>query len=109
VVSTVAVNLKDSAPFASSHRTGLSGPDKTKWELLYQLGIKAQAVGHEQRAMEQFQAAAQIDDSYADLRFRQGECSLALGQTQQAQRHFQAARDLDTLRFRCDTKLNDLI
>jgi tetratricopeptide (TPR) repeat protein len=109
VVSTVAVNLKDSAPFASSHRTGLSDPDKAKWELLYQRGIKAQAAGNEQEAMEQFQAAAQIDDSFADLRFRQGKCSLLLGQTQQAQRHFQAARDLDTLRFRCDTKLNDLI
>jgi tetratricopeptide (TPR) repeat protein len=109
VVSTVAVNLKDSAPFASSHRTGLSGPDKAKWELLYQLGIKAQAAGHEQEAMEQFQAAGQIDDSFADLRFRQGECSLALGDTRQAQEHFEAARDLDTLRFRCDTKLNDLI
>ncbi|MGA2243253.1 MAG: tetratricopeptide repeat protein [Verrucomicrobiota bacterium] len=108
VVSTVAVNIKDSAPFASVHRPGLSGPDKAKWELLYQLGTKAQAAGEEPEAAEQFQAAAQIDDSFADLHFRQGECALAMGQTQQAQRHFQAARDLDTLRFRCDRKLNDL-
>ncbi len=109
IVSTVAVNLKDSAPFASSHRTGLSGSDTAKWERLYQLGNKAQTAGNVQAAMEQFQAAAQIDDSFADLRFRQGECSLALGQTRQAQRHFEAARNLDTLRFRCDTRLNDLI
>jgi tetratricopeptide (TPR) repeat protein len=109
VVSTVAVNLKDCAPFASAHRPGLSEPEKIKWEQLYQLGIQAQAAGRVQEAAEQFQAAAQIDDSFADLRFRQGECALALGQTQQAQRHFQAARDLDTLRFRCDSKLNDLI
>jgi len=109
VVSTVAVNLKDSAPFASAHRPGLSGPDQAKWEQLYQLGIKAQAAGQAQEAAAQFQAAAQIDDRFADLRFRQGECALALGQTQPAQRQFQAARDLDTLRFRCDSKLNDLI
>jgi hypothetical protein len=109
VVSTVAVNLKDCAPFASEHRPGLSGPDKAKWELLYQLGIKAQAAGNEQAAAEQFQAAAQLDDSFAELRFRQGECALALNQPQPAQRYFQAARDLDTLRFRCDSKLNDLI
>jgi tetratricopeptide (TPR) repeat protein len=109
VVSTVAVNLKDSAPFGSAHRPGLSGPDKAKWEQLYQLGIKAQTGGNAQEAMEQFQAAAQIDDRFADLRFREGECTLALDQIQQAQRHFIAARDLDTLRFRCDTKLNDLI
>jgi tetratricopeptide (TPR) repeat protein len=109
VVSTVAVNLKDCAPFASVHRPGLSEPDKSKWESLYQLGTKAEAAGEEQEAKEQFQAAAQIDDRFADLRFRQGECALALGQTQEAQRNFQAARELDTLRFRCDSKLNDLI
>jgi len=109
VVSTVAVNLKDSAPFGSMHRPGLSGPDEAKWEQFYQLGSQAQAAGNEPEAAAQFQAAAQIDDRFADLRFRQGECSLALGQTQQAQQHFQAARDLDTLRFRCDRKLNDLI
>ena len=108
VVSTVAVNLKDSAPFASAHRPELSGPDQAKWEQLYQLGIQAQAAGQAQEAAAQFRAAAQIDDSFADLRFRQGECALALGQTQPAQRQFQAARDLDTLRFRCDSKLNDL-
>ncbi len=109
VVSTVAVNLKDSAPFASAHRPGLSGPDQAKWEQLYQLGIQAQAANKTQEAAEQFQAAAQLDDHFADLRFRLGESALALGQTQPAQRHFQAARDLDTLRFRCDSKLNDLI
>ena len=109
VVSTVAVNIKDSAPFASAHRPGLSGPDQAKWEQLYQLGIQAQAAGQAQEAAEQFQAAAQLDDNFADLRFRLGECALVLGQTQPAQRHFQAARDLDTLRFRCDSKLNDLI
>jgi len=109
VVSTVAVNLKDCAPFASVHRPGLSEPDKAKWESLYQLGTKAEAAGDEQQAEEQFQAAAQIDDRFADLRFRQGECALALVQTQQARQNFQAARELDTLRFRCDSKLNDLI
>ncbi len=109
VVSTVAVNLKDCAPFASAHRPGLSGADKAKWEAFYQVGIKAQAAGNAGDAADQFQAAAQIDDGFAELRFRQGECALALGQTQQAQQHFQAARDLDTLRFRCDSKLNDSI
>ena len=109
VVSTVAVNLKDCAPFASAHRPGLFGPDQAKWEQLYQLGIKAQAADKAQEAAEQFQAAAQIDDHFADLRFRQGECALALGKMLEAQRQFQAACDLDTLRFRCDSRLNDLI
>lgn len=109
VVSTVAVNLKDCAPFTSAHRRGLSESDKAKWERLYQLGITAQDAGKNQEAAEYFKVAAQLDDSFAELRFRQGQCALALGDTQNAQRHLQAARDLDTLRFRCDTKLNELI
>lgn len=108
VVSTVAVNLKDCPPFASLHRVGLSGPDKTKWDEQYQLGLKAQITGNLPEAARFFQEAAQLDDTFAELRFRQGQCALAQGNSAEAERHFQAARDQDTLRFRCDTRLNEI-
>jgi tetratricopeptide (TPR) repeat protein len=109
VVSTVAVNLKDCAPFASAHREDLSEADKLRWEQIYQRGIEAQQAGRMQDAAARFGEAARLDERVAELRFRQGTCALALGQIPEAQRHFQAARDLDTLRFRCDSRLNDLI
>ncbi len=109
VVSTVAVNLKDCAPFASSGRPGLSETDRTKWEQLYQLGVEAQTAGKNQAAAAWFSEAAQIDDTVAELRFRQAGCALASGETAAAQRNFVAARDLDTLRFRCDSRLNELM
>jgi len=109
VVSTVAVNLKDCAPFASARQNGLSESDSAKWDQLYQQGIKAQTAGKNQEAAGWFRAAAQIDDTVAELRFRQAGCALTLGETAGAQRYFLAARDLDTLRFRCDSRLNDLI
>jgi tetratricopeptide (TPR) repeat protein len=109
VLSTVAVNLKDCAPFASAHRGGLSESDKAKWEQLYQRGIEAEQAGQFRDGEARFAEAARIDDQVAELLFRQGTCALALGQTAEAQRHFQAARDLDTLRFRCDSRLNDVI
>ena len=109
VVSTVAVNLKDCAPFGSEHRPGLTESDKEKWESLYKQGIAAQTAGSFQEAMNVFRAAAQIDDHFADLRFRQGNCALALGDIADARAQLTAARDLDTLRFRCDSRLNDLI
>ena len=109
VVSTMAVNLRDSAPFGSEHRRGLTAADKSKWETLYQNGIAAQAAGKVEEAAGWFRQAAQMDDDFAELRFRQGSCALALGQTAEAQKQFAAARDLDTLRFRCDSRLNDLI
>jgi tetratricopeptide (TPR) repeat protein len=108
VVSTVAVNLKDSAPFGSEHRRELSVTDKSRWEALYQNGVAAQSSGKIEEAAGWFRDAAQIDDQFADLRFRQGCCALALGKTDEAKKLFASARDLDTLRFRGDSRLNDL-
>lgn len=109
VVSTVAVNLRDCAPFASAHRRDLTESNKSKWELLYQNGTAAQTAGNYEAAAGWYHDAAQIDDRFAELRFRQGSCALTLGETAEAQNQLAAARDLDTLRFRCDSRLNDLI
>lgn len=109
VVSTVAVNLRDSAPFASAHKRSLSEADKTKWEGFYESGITAQTAGKFDVASGWYREATQIDGDFAELQFREGRCALALGKTNDAQKAFAAARDLDTLRFRCDTRLNDLI
>jgi tetratricopeptide (TPR) repeat protein len=109
VVSTIAVNLRDCAPFGSEHRLGLSDTDTRKWEQLYQQGVAAQAVDKIEEASGWYRAAAQIDDEVAELHFREGDCALALNQTTEARKWFVSARDLDTLRFRCDSRLNDLI
>jgi tetratricopeptide (TPR) repeat protein len=69
VVSTVAVNLKDCAPFASQEPPAAS----------------------------------------ANAQFRLGRDLLARGERAGAQAALRRARDLDTLRFRCDSRLNDLI
>jgi tetratricopeptide (TPR) repeat protein len=109
VVSTVAVNLKDSAPFASLHRAKLSAADQAAWDDFFQAGVAAEKGQDWVKARDSFQAAAQIDDTFAELKFRQGQCALALGQMSEARGEFISARDLDTLRFRCDSRMNDLI
>ena len=109
VVSTVAVNLRNCAPFASEHRPGLAEPEAAKWKQLYQRGVMAEASGKIDEAAKSYREAAQLDDQFAELRFRQGSCALARGDAKDAQKQFAAARDLDTLRFRCDSQLNDLI
>ncbi|SPE53211.1 conserved hypothetical protein [Verrucomicrobia bacterium] len=109
VVSTVAVNLRDCAPFGSTNRPDLSTSDLARWRQLCQKGIEARQAGRNQEATDLFHQAAQIDDTSAELNFRQGDCALALGRTAEAQQDFGAARDLDTLRFRCDSRLNELI
>ncbi len=109
VLSTVAVNLKDCAPFGSEFRPGISDADKAAWQQCSQRAFEAWRAGKISEAAEQLHQAARIDDSRSELRFLQAECALALGNANEARQQFIAARDLDTLRFRCDTRLNDLI
>src|ERR1051326_3739733 len=109
VLSTVGSSLEDCAPFASLHRANLAESDLAKWEDLYQNAIEAQKARRTAEAADLFRQAAQIDDSFAELHFRWGQCASAFGQSDQALQHFIRARDLDTLRFRCDTRLNEII
>jgi len=109
VLSTVAVNLKDCAPFASLHRPDLLKSQLDDWQRLFDAGAKAQESGDYRQAATDYDQAEQIDESFAELRFRRGQCALALNDVGMAQKEFVAARDLDALRFRCDSRLNDII
>jgi tetratricopeptide (TPR) repeat protein len=109
VVSTVASNLKDCAPFASLHRRNLSESRKADWDRLYQTGIKAEEAGNLPAALEAFRQAEQIDDGYADLQFRHGRDLWRSGDFATARERFQHARDYDGLRFRADTRINGII
>ncbi len=65
--------------------------------------------GSFQQAANAYDHAKEIDDGFAELRFRRGQCALALRDPRAAQTNFAAARDLDALRFRCDSRLNAII
>jgi tetratricopeptide (TPR) repeat protein len=109
VLSTMAVNLKDCAPFASLHRPDLSESQLNDWQRLFDAGVKAQEGGDFRQAATDYDQAEQTDNSFAELRFRRGQCALAMNDAGATQKEFAAARDLDALRFRCDSRLNDII
>lgn len=109
ILSTVAVNLKDCAPFASLHRPGLTSSALAEWELAFQAAIKAQQAGHFAEAIDLFARAGRTDDHFAELQFRWAQCCLAVGQAEEARRHFTLACDCDALRFRTDSRLNEII
>jgi len=109
VLSTVAVNLKDCAPFASLHPPDLSESRLNEWQRFFDAGAKAQQSGDFRQAATDYDQAERMDQSFAELRFRRGQCALALNDVGTAQKEFIAARDLDALRFRCDSRLNDII
>jgi tetratricopeptide (TPR) repeat protein len=106
VVSTMARNLKDCAPFGSLHKAGLSTEQLAQWENLYRSGIAAQIPAE---ALRFFQDAEKIDDTFAELHFRESECCQTLGQYAGALRHFTLACDQDVLRFRADSRIENII
>lgn len=109
IVGTVASNLRDFPPFGSAHSETLAASQLGAWQTHFQSGTNAEAAGSFAAALEQYRAAAQIDAGFADLQFRIGRCLVALTNWTEARKAFEAARDLDTLRFRADSRLNEII
>ncbi|HEV2693949.1 MAG TPA: tetratricopeptide repeat protein [Verrucomicrobiae bacterium] len=109
VLSTVGSNLKDCAPFASLHKAGLDENGKVEWDGLYQRGIALESAGDCPAALGCYTQAAVIDPQYAELHFRAGRCQLALSNSPAAAAEFELARDDDTLAFRADTRINQII
>lgn len=109
VISTVATNLKDCAPFASLHREGMREDEVRSWESSVKRGAELESAGSYGEALKLYSSAEEIDPQYAELQFRIARCLWALGDFAGAKERFLRAQDLDTLRFRADSKLNDVI
>lgn len=108
IVATTATNLEDCAPFASMHREDLKEDDLRSWSGLVQKGSELEAENSYDEALKAYVAASQIDDDHAELEFRMARCLKKLGGTKSAKEHFSRARDLDTLRFRADSRINEI-
>ena len=108
IVATVATNLKDCAPFASMHREDLRQDALRSWSALVQQGSDLETSRSYADALKAYLSAQQIDDQYAELEFRIARCLWRLGDYRAAREHFSRARDLDTLRFRADSRINDI-
>ena len=109
ILNTVAVNLKDCAPFASVHRPGLSEVEQQTWTRWYSEGRQAEREGRFEDAMHNFERAVPLDGDFAELPFRLGECELRLTNNAAAQRDLALARDNDALPFRATGRINEII
>lgn len=109
LLSTVGANLKDSGPFGSLHRPGLTDEQRQAWEARLREGVALEQAGRHTAAREQYLGAAAIDDRHAELQFRIARSYWADGEYQEAGKRFARARDLDVLRFRADGRMNEII
>lgn len=108
IVSTVATNLKDCGPFASQHRENLNADDLRSWTALVQRGADSESARSYAEALQAYLAASKIDDQFAELEFRIARSLWMQGDYAGAKQHFLRARDLDTLRFRADSRINEI-
>ena len=109
LLCTVLTNQRDFAPFLSQHRPDLAPADLARWQADFAAAEKAERQGDRAAAEPAYRAALALDDRYAELPFRLGRLALAAGRDDEARGFFQRALDLDTLRFRTDSRLNGVI
>jgi tetratricopeptide (TPR) repeat protein len=107
VVSTLTSNLRDQPPFVPVHSEGTSNEDADRWQELFTSGIGSAEAGDCRTATTHFQQALQIDGGRADGHFHLGRCLEQLGEVEEAAAAYRMARDLDGLRFRASTEVNE--
>jgi tetratricopeptide (TPR) repeat protein len=107
--STVAVNLKDCPPFASEHRDGMSDEQLQTWQQLYRQGMDREEAGDFAGAIDAYRNALIQDPEYAETHFRLGRCYWETQQYDPAAEAFSRACELDTLRFRADEQINQIV
>ncbi|MCE9615639.1 MAG: tetratricopeptide repeat protein [Lentisphaerae bacterium] len=108
VLCTVAVNLRDCAPLGSSPDPALSKADRARM----QAGVE-QALTllprDAARALTVIEEGLNLDPGLPDWHYLKGKALAALGGGAPSREAFIQARELDTLRFRADTAINDRI
>jgi tetratricopeptide (TPR) repeat protein len=109
LVSSVPVNLRNSAPFLSVRQPGLSEQQANEWREATRRGAQSADQESWTDAVTSFEAALEIDPGYADTYFRLATALENLGNHQAAKAHYERALDLDALRFRADTRINQII
>jgi tetratricopeptide (TPR) repeat protein len=106
VLSTMASNLRDCAPFGSLHASALGAADLAAWEKAYQAGTEQAGQGDWAGAARLLEAAGKYSPKYAEQQFQLGQCALGLSNNPAAWDSFIKARDWDALPFRADGSLN---
>jgi tetratricopeptide (TPR) repeat protein len=109
VLSTVASNLRDCAPFASLHRKAMPPDRKAEFDVLFPVAITNESAGNIETAMAKYRRAMALDDSFAEVDFRLGQCLLRQNNIAEASKAFSKARNNDALPFRADSMINELI
>jgi len=109
LLSSVAVNLKDCAPLSAVHGLGLDAAQREECDAHCRAGLELAAQGKHAQAAAEFERAIAADERFANAHFCLARSLLKTGDLENARQHFLLARDLDALRFRADSRINQAV
>jgi tetratricopeptide (TPR) repeat protein len=95
VLTSIAQDLRDSAPGAWRHAPGLSQAAATRWRRYAEDGDARRRARDCPAALAAFHGAMRIDRRPAALHYARARCLEALGRFRTARREYQRASDLD--------------
>jgi len=105
VLNTMAVNLRDSPPFAAHANSA----DQASFDTAFKQGFRAMTNGAMAAAAESFKQATQLDPGHATAHYHRAVCLEKSGDRTTALKEFQLACDTDALPFRADSRINEAI
>jgi tetratricopeptide (TPR) repeat protein len=108
ILGTQVSNLRDQPPFVSEDLSG-SAEQQTFYQQFYRSGARLESKGLLDSAIVLFRSAIAAEPLNADAHYRLARCLDAKGRKREALSEYIVARDYDELRFRTDSKFNDLI
>lgn len=109
VLSTVAVNVRDCAPFVSAPAVGLTAAQTEAFHAAVGEARAAFTLDDTERALAAAERALAIDPLHAETLFLRAQVLEARGETASARRGYLGALQWDALRFRADAQINEII
>ncbi len=110
LLCSVAVNLKDCPPFASlGSGNGAEQGETQRLAEQVASGDGGKSEPYASSWIVPLQERLTADPENAMLHYLLGRCQLAAGKTELATESLAQARDLDLLRFRADSRINEII
>ncbi len=100
LMMTPAPNESHWRPEHSRVSPDLPAETMTAWSNAYGQGVRRQSDGETSAAIESFQAALRIDDRFAELHYRLGQCLEAEGRYDEAREAYRRALDRDEVPIR---------
>jgi len=101
-------NLRDSPPFKSEHREGLTPAELDRLDDLWNQA-RTQYGTDRNRALVLLREAASIDDQHAGLRYDLAKCLDSMGLVEDARREYVAAKELDICPLRILESMNQIV